>query len=83
MRPISTIKIVAYEVGVEDWCVDISETEDGYDAWIYRKDCCVKEHMFGCSRVQATGPKTLDGFIELVKWNFLDYARDYDNAMEG
>ena len=53
--------------------VDVVETENDYEAWIYRKGDGIKNLMFGCPKTQ----QSYSEFIELVMYNLDTYKHDY------
>lgn len=66
------ITITTYEC--EEYLVDIVTTSDTYEAWIYRKECGVKNLMFSVPKEQ----QALDLFLDIVAVNVEEYGADYD-----
>lgn len=42
-------KTITYSY-VKEFCVDIVETDEMYDAWIYEKNTGIKSYMFGITK---------------------------------
>lgn len=57
-----------------NFCIDIVETSEAFEAYIYDVECVIKRHMFG---VQNTDGYTKERFIQLVADNAEDYMRFY------
>lgn len=53
--------------------IDIVETDDMYEAWIYEKDSGEKMLMFGCSKAQQPEEE----FLEIVEGNAEEYFDIY------
>lgn len=49
------------------------------EAYIYHKDCGIKDLMFGTSMEQDT----YEEFFDMVEQNFTDYANDYMDEYYG
>jgi hypothetical protein len=75
------INIVTRTYALDDeWLVDIMDNkeEDIFYAWIYHKDYCVKDMMYGWPKHQPTGLVTdLKTFKEMVLCGWEDYAESY------
>lgn len=54
---------------IDDVFIDIIETRDIYESWIYSKDNSTKYFMFGCPKNQNTKAD----FVEMVENNLDDY----------
>lgn len=54
-------------------CVDIVETPDDFEAWIYDKDYGIKELMWG----EPKNKQTFEGFKKLVSANIKNYIGNY------
>ena len=66
-----------------DVWVDIMDSGDMWEAWLYRKNMGVKDYMFGWPKVQHadTDEETyydLDDFIDLVCGNAREHLKFYD-----
>lgn len=68
----TNIKTITFEVGFRDFMVDVTETDFGHDAFLYKKNYGIKELMFGLQE------KDLDDFLEIVEANLLDSMQDYE-----
>lgn len=60
-----------------DWYIDIVETEDEFEAWIWMGSCGVKSLMYGSPKQQVWGIMTRKYFFEMVKINWIDYVGGY------
>lgn len=58
--------------------IEISETEDSYDAYIGRPTYGDKHFMFGCPKEQ----QTMEEFVSLVSLNADRYANFYEEEKE-
>ena len=78
MKRNNNIITETFEVGTENFCVDIVTDNDEkmYNAWLYRKDVGVKAYMFGVSYDN----ETYESFIEMVEANLIveNYMELYD-----
>ena len=76
----SNYKIHTYEAD-NGFMVDIVDKGDAFEAWIYHKDYCVKDLMWGepkeNSRFEKPFTQTLQGFKALVEANLEGYAAGY------
>lgn len=70
------IKTTTYSY-VKEYLVDIVETENDYEAYVYSKDNCYKIFMFGCPKEQ----QTKDEFIDMVKASMDDFISDYEHEI--
>ena len=66
-------------LGKGDFRVDIQlDTKTStYYAWLYHKDYCIKEMMFGCCPKTDGGADPLSVFERLVEGNLDVYIRSY------
>lgn len=73
-------EITTYEYEIKI-CVDIVETPDSFEAWIYDKDYGTKELMWGKPKknIRFNEPytQTFEGFKKLVSMNIKNYIGDY------
>lgn len=73
-------KITTYECGITI-CVDIVETPDDFEAWIYDKDYGIKELMWGepknNMRFNEPYTQTFEGFKKSVSANIKNYIGSY------
>lgn len=73
-------EITTYEYEIKI-CVDIVETPDSFEAWIYDKDYGTKELMWGEPKknIRFNEPytQTFEGFKKLVNINIKNYIGDY------
>ena len=73
-------KITTYEYN-KNICVDIVETPDSFEAWIYDKDYGIKELMWGepknNMRFNEPYTQTFEGFKKLVSASVKDYIESY------
>ena len=60
-----------------DWYIDIIETDDMFEAWIYLRSYGVKSLMWGSPKQQEYGTVTRKHFLDMVKTNFIYYANGY------
>lgn len=58
--------------------IDIVETDDVYEAWIYKKNNGEKMIMFSCSKDQQ--PR--NEFLEMVEANVGEYLAEYERGQE-
>lgn len=74
MKKLSNYKTEAYSFGV-DFIVDIVETTDCYEAYLYEKHCSIKDLIFGMPKEQQSKKE----FINIVEANLLNdnYINDY------
>ena len=79
-------KITTYEYEIKI-CVDIVETPDSFEAWIYDKNYGIKELMWGSSknntRFNEPYTQTFEEFKKLVSANIEDYIGDYYRLANG
>ena len=66
------VKTTVYDMG-EGWRVDITEEIETYNAWIYYKDCGIKELMFGVGKDKID----FDSFCDMVTANYEEYQDSY------
>lgn len=68
------IKIETFDVR-NDFYVDIIDNpeKESYEAFIYEKDCGIKDFMFGCPKTQ----NTYEEFLELIECSLTDYKITY------
>lgn len=64
-----------YEVGIEDFLIDITVSNEGREAWIYRRSYGVKNLMFGVDEDQETE----ESFLKLVWLNIPYHVDIYNN----
>lgn len=73
-------EITTYEYEIKI-CVDIVETPDSFEAWIYDKDYGIKELMWGepKNNIRFNEPytQTFEGFKKLVSESIKDYIGSY------
>ena len=73
-------KITTYEYKIKI-CVDIVETPDSFEAWIYDKNYGIKELMWGepknNMRFNEPYTQTFEGFKKLVSASVKDYLESY------
>ena len=67
------LKTTAYNVG-DGFCIDIVETDDLFEAWIYHIDYGIKEYMFGSLKSDKTDYGV---FVSMARNEFDDYRDDY------
>ncbi len=78
------IKITTYDYR-DGFKVDVIENieKEVIEAWLYHKDCGIKELMFGVPKHQeSTGLSiTLDGFLDMVEANLesQNYIDNYED----
>lgn len=60
-----------------DWYIDIIETDDMFEAWIYLGSYGVKSLMWGSPKQQEYGTVTRKDFLNMVKTNFIYYTNGY------
>lgn len=60
-----------------DFIIDVCESEDMYECWLWHKDYGVKSHMFGLFKDQLTvdGRPILDIILNNLDWHE-NYYRD-------
>lgn len=68
------IKTSTYWIN-NDFLVDIVETPENYEAFLYSKDYSIKMSMFGCPISQ----QSYDYFLELVETNLQEHIEAYKN----
>jgi hypothetical protein len=63
-----------------DIWVDIMDSGDMFEAWLYRKNMGVKDYMFGIQKVNCGGEAyyDLDDFIDIVCGNVAEHLEFYD-----
>lgn len=69
------VKTSTYKIG--EYMIDIVETDDEYEAWIYRSDYGVKHSMIGCDKTQTTRKE----FMAVVEATYYEYAMRYDEVV--
>lgn len=60
-----------------DWYIDIVETEDEFEAWIWMGSYGVKSLMWGSPKQQVWGIVTRKDFLDMVKAQWADYVGGY------
>ena len=79
-------EITTYEYEIKI-CVDIVETPDSFEAWIYDKDYGIKELMWGepKNNIRFNEPytQTFEGFKKLVNASIKNYIGDYYMSVNG
>lgn len=60
-----------------DWYIDVVETDDMFEAWIYLGSYGVKSLMWGSPKQQERETVTRKYFLDMVKANFISYANGY------
>lgn len=60
-----------------DWYIDVIETDDMFEAWIYLGSYGVKSLMWGSPKQQEGGTVIRKYFLDMVKANFISYANGY------
>ena len=60
-----------------DWYIDVIETDDMFEAWIYLGSYGIKSLMWGSPKQQEYGTVTRKDFLDMVKANFISYANGY------
>ena len=60
-----------------DWYIDIIETEDEFEAWIWMGSYGIKSLMWGEPKQQVWGVVTRKDFIGRVKTLWTDYIEGY------
>lgn len=60
-----------------DWYIDVIETDDMFEAWIYLGSYGIKSLMWGSPKQQEYGTVTRKDFLDMVKTNFISYANGY------
>lgn len=68
----STKKIDVYTNG--EFTIEVDESGECYEAYIYRNGYGIKELMFGLPKEQQTKEEAID----IILANFEEYAADYD-----
>ena len=58
----------------KEYLIDIVETDENYEAYIYTKHDGIKMLMFGCPKEQQTEEE----FFELVKGTVDEYIAEYE-----
>ena len=76
MKLIENIKTTTYAEG--DFRIDITETEDMLEAYIYHVGYGIKQHIIGCPKKQSNGDDyDYDKFVDLIRWNIWDDIKFY------
>ena len=75
MKRIDSLKTTTYEDG--DFLIDIVETADVYEAWLYRKDYGVKDLMFGMLKKDYSEDRFLNFVIVNLEWHEEFYDKDH------
>jgi hypothetical protein len=76
MKLIENIKTTTYAEG--DFRIDITETEDMFEAYIYHVAYGVKNHIIGCPKKQPNGDDyDYDKFLDTIRWNIWDDIKFY------
>ena len=67
-----------------DVWVDIMDSGDVFEAWLYRKNMGVKDYMLGIPKVNCGGEAyyDLDDFIDLVCGNVAEHLKLYDERYD-
>ena len=80
MKRNNNIITETFEVGVENFCVDIvaDNDEKTYNAWLYRKDIGVKMHMFGVKQSDYTYFNFVRRASLITKSDMELYDEDYN-----
>lgn len=60
-----------------DWYIDVIETDDMFEAWIYLGSYGIKSLMWGSPKQQEYGTVTRKDFLDMIKTNFISYANGY------
>ena len=60
-----------------DWYIDVIETDDMFEAWIYLGSYGIKSLMWGSPKQQEYGTVTRKDFLDMVKTNVIYYANGY------
>ena len=60
-----------------DWYIDVVETPDEFEAWIWMGSYCMKSLMWGEPKQQVWGVVTKKDFISRVKTLWTDYIEGY------
>ena len=60
-----------------DWYIDVIETDDMFEAWIYLGSYGIKSLMWCSPKQQEYGTITRKDFLDMVKTNFISYANGY------
>lgn len=71
-----------------DIWVDIIDTGDTFQSWIYRKELGIKYYMFALPKIvhfESGGVRYFnrDDYIDIVRGTFETYLKDYDEIFEG
>lgn len=69
-KNVKSIECYAYD---SEHCIDIVETDECYEAWLYAKDYGLKTLMFGVPVDQDSK----EGFIQIVQSNAKEYLSIY------
>ena len=79
MKEITNIKTRTFTSG--KYRVDIAEKKDLFEAWLYHKDCGIKQLMFGSPKKNSIHGEsvtiTFDMFLEMVENNLPEYKETY------
>ena len=67
-----------------DIWVDIMDSGDMFEAWLYRKNIGIKDYMFGIPKVNCGGEAyyDLDDFIDIVCGNVAEHLKLYDERYD-
>lgn len=60
-----------------DWYIDVVETPDEFEAWIWMEPYGHKSFMWGQPKEQSYGIVTRKEFMDMVKVSWIDYVGGY------
>lgn len=60
-----------------DWYIDVVETPDEFEAWIWMEPYSHKSYMWGRPKEQSYGIVTRKEFMDMVKASWIDYVGGY------
>lgn len=75
-KRVTNKKTTTYNV-FGSWYIDIVESDDMFEAWIYLKSYGIKSLMWGSPKQQEWGVINRKEFLNMVKSNWADYASGY------
>lgn len=75
-KRVTNKKTATYNV-FGSWYIDIIESDDMFEAWIYLKSYDIKSLMWGSPKQQEWGVISRKEFLNMVKANWADYANGY------
>lgn len=78
MKKRTDIKTRTYEAGFEDFMIDIVETADMYEAYIYREKSGYRSHIIGLMKADTT----LREFKEMLENEMTENMYYYDQDMD-